>query len=324
MRHLLRWIQPLLVVAAAAFIVIFLANQWPELRAHEWQINPRLLALAALLLLASWAVEIQLWRGLLATVGGHLPYLAAARIWFLSAVVRYVPGNVWQPLSMTLYCQRRGIRPEVTVTGVALYQVVILLAAAPIAALYFWLSGNWGLLTDIVGRGSTPILLLVMLPFVLFILRPDLLLALLNWMLVRVGRERLNVKLGRGTLLWMLLIAAFDWLLWGLTFAALTFAINLYTPAQMSALAPHLVAAYAIAYSVGFLSVITPSGFGVREGALYLLLATVLPGTVVTVAALAMRVWTMAGEILMALIAAAAPEGAPVLPAPALEERARP
>ena len=309
MRALLRWVQPLLAVAAAVSIIAYLASQWPDLRSHQWHLSARWLAAAAVLLLASWAVEIQLWRALMRSLGGHIAYVPAARIWFLSAVVRYVPGNIWQPLSMTLYGQRLGIRPEVTVTSVALYQLVILLAAGPLAALYFWLTGNWGLLTQTVGRASTPLLLLALFPALLFILWPGLLLRLLNWMLARVGRPALEQGLGRLSLLGMLLIAAFDWLLWGLTFATLTWAINDYTQAEMINLAPHLVASYAIAYSIGFLSLITPSGFGVREGALYLLLATVMPGTVVTVAALAMRVWTMLGEVIMALLAAAVGDG---------------
>ena len=86
---------------------------------------------------------------------------------------------------------------------------------------------------------------------------------------------------------------------------------------RSGALAPHLIAAYAIAYSVGFLSIITPSGFGVREGALYLLLVTVMDPAVVTVAALAMRFWTMIGEVTMAILATVTEPHAP--PAPAAE-----
>ena len=51
--------------------------------------------------------------------------------------MRYVPGNIWQPLSLTLYSRRYGVPAEATVTSIALYQVMILLAAAPLAAIYF-------------------------------------------------------------------------------------------------------------------------------------------------------------------------------------------
>jgi hypothetical protein len=40
----------------------------------------------------------------------------------------------------------------------------------------------------------------------------------------------------------------------------------------------------------------------VREGAFYLLLAPVVGGGLITVAALAMRLWNIIGEVIMALI----------------------
>ncbi|MEZ4712859.1 MAG: hypothetical protein R3A44_37065 [Caldilineaceae bacterium] len=101
-----------------------------------------------------------------------------------------------------------------------------------------------------------------------------------------------------------LLLASADWMLWGASFAAITFALAAYSSAQMQMLLPHLLASYAIAYAVGFISFITPSGFGVREGAFYVLLAPLLGGGPITVAALAMRIWTTLGEIVMAGVSA--------------------
>jgi uncharacterized membrane protein YbhN (UPF0104 family) len=101
-------------------------------------------------------------------------------------------------------------------------------------------------------------------------------------------------------LLLLLLIAMLDWLLWGAAFAALAFAVTAFAPDEMRALLPHLVAAYSVAYTIGFLSIVTPSGLGVREGAFYLILAPVMGGGVVTVTALAMRLWTTLGELVAA------------------------
>jgi hypothetical protein len=145
-----------MMVAAAIFIGLWLAGEWPALRAHAWQLQGGWLVLSAFLMLASWGVEIALWQSIIATLGGRMGYLPGARIWFKSAVVRYVPGNIWQPLSMTLQAQQQGVRAEVTVTSVVLYQGIILMAAAPIAAIYFWLTGNWGLLTAAVAGRSIP------------------------------------------------------------------------------------------------------------------------------------------------------------------------
>ena len=87
-------------------------SQWEELRAHTWELQPGWLLASALLLLASWAMEIGIWQHLLRLVGGRLPYAPAVRIWFLSAIVRYIPGNIWQPLSMTLQASVGACAPR--------------------------------------------------------------------------------------------------------------------------------------------------------------------------------------------------------------------
>jgi uncharacterized membrane protein YbhN (UPF0104 family) len=92
--------------------------------------------------------------------------------------------------------------------------------------------------------------------------------------------------------------------LWGATFAAFTFGVTGVGAADRASLAPSLIAAYPIAISVGIVTLITPSGLGVREGALILLLAPRLDGAVVTLVALAMRLWTTCGELLVALVSA--------------------
>lgn len=302
----LRRLQPVFMVLALLFVAGLLRSQWDQLQNYQWRLSPGWLVVSGLLLLASWAMEVGIWRSLLALVGGPMDYGPALRIWFLSAVMRYIPGNIWQPLSMTVRCQGWGVRPEATLTSVALYQAIILLAVAPITALYIAVSGETGLglLGDFL-RGTAPWLVAAtLIPVVAFLVRPQWLMALINWGLHKIGREMLDARLTSRRLLALLGVAAVNWLLWGASFAALTFGLSQYSPAQMGELLPFLVLSYPIAYAIGFLSFITPSGFGVREGAFYLLLAPLMGGGVVTVAALAMRVWTTIGELIMAGISA--------------------
>src|SRR5262245_25497666 len=100
MLRIIQRLQPLFLALALLFIVLLLRSQWAELSHHTWHLNPAWLLVSAIFLLASWALEIQIWRQLLAVVGSRLSYWPAVRIWFLSAILRYVPGNIWQPLSM--------------------------------------------------------------------------------------------------------------------------------------------------------------------------------------------------------------------------------
>jgi uncharacterized membrane protein YbhN (UPF0104 family) len=303
--------QPIFVLLALGFMALLLRSQWEELQNYTWRIDLRWLAVSAGAMVAAWSVEIVIWRWLLRTVGSHLPYWHAARIWFLSAIVRYIPGNIWQPLSITILSERRGVKPEATLVSVVLYQVITILAVAPIAAAYFAVTSNWGVLTDLLAGAAPGLIALALTPVVVFIVRPGLLIELVNWALRRMGRPRLPIGLSRATLIALMTIAIANWLIWGMAFCALAFGISQYAPAQIWALAPHLIVIYPVAYAVGFISFLTPSGLGVREGALYLLLAPLVGGGAVTVLALAMRVWTMLGELLAAGVGALFPDRAP-------------
>jgi hypothetical protein len=64
-----------------------------------------------------------------------------------------------------------------------------------------------------------------------------------------------------------------------------------------------VVAAYAAAYAVGFLALLTPAGLGVREGVLVVALAPVLPAGPALVVALVSRLWMMLVELAGAAVA---------------------
>jgi glycosyltransferase 2 family protein len=304
---LMKWLhraQPMLVVVSLLLIVFLLRNQWELLRAQPWRLHPGWLALSGIFLLLAWSVEVNLWRWLLAVVGGRLAFGPAWRIWFITALVRYLPGSIWQPLSMTLYCQHWHIRPESTLMSMVLYQVIALLAVMPFAILYLVWGSNAALVTQALAGFAPGLIALGLAPVLIFLLKPDWLLVAVNWALRKAGREPLDARLSRSALAGQMALGSVSWFFWGLSFAALTLALRPYSFSEMVRVTPVLVAAFPIGYAIGFLSLITPSGFGVREGAYYLLLVPLLDAGTVTVAALVMRFWIILAEVLMAGIAA--------------------
>jgi len=63
---------------------------------------------------------------------------------------------------------------------------------------------------------------------------------------------------------------------------------------------PAMMGIYATAWTVGFLSVVTPGGLGIREGVLSLLLSAYLPPATATLVALLSRLWSLAAELVLA------------------------
>ncbi len=289
------WIRGAVLALALLFIGGLLRTQWEAIQGQPWQLRGERLALAAGLLSLAWLVEVLLWRRALHLWGGRLDLGQALYVWFASILVRYIPGNLWQPLGMTLLAQERGVRPVVTVASIALYQAVNLLSVLPFAALYLlWVDGEPRL-----GTGSGPEwLLLAGIPLLVLLLRPGWLLAALDRLLRGLGREPLRASLRARDLAALWFGGLVDWILWSGAFALLAWAV-LDLPGREEVWAG-LLTAYPVAYAVGYLSFVAPGGLAIREGALALLLAPVLgPGPGVLLA-LAMRTLQVLLEVLWA------------------------
>lgn len=297
-KRLIRLAQPLFLVLALIFIGLLVRAQWTELSAYEWRLHAGWLLLSGSLLIGSAFVEVAMWRAILAWVGGRLDYADAVRIWFASILVRYIPGNIWQPLGMTVLAQERGVRAAATVSSIAIYQAVSLLSVIPFLSGYLLAGGT---IAGVALPLPAPWLaILITAPVLIFLARPKWLIGALNFALVRLKRAPLTTQLGSGQLLRILLVAMGNWLLWGVAFTALTLSLHTFDPAQFRHVAPLLLVAYPIAYAIGYVSFLTPGGLAVREGALVLLLPIL--GVTVTVAALAMRLWQVVLELLIVAI----------------------
>src|SRR5262252_5431169 len=107
-------VQPVAIALAFALLAGLLRSQWDALKSLDWHLQPRWLALSGACIVGGWLVEVALWSRLVAILGGRLRYIRAVQFWFASAIVRYIPGNVWQPLSLAARCRAEGVRAETT------------------------------------------------------------------------------------------------------------------------------------------------------------------------------------------------------------------
>jgi len=286
-KHWKNLAQAMVLVIAASFLVALVAGQWSALQAYDWQLASGWAFLALIGLEITWLFELDTWRMILASLGAPLRYRQAAPIWFLSNIVRYIPGNIWQFLGMAELAREAGVPRLITLTSIVLHQVISTAVGVVLAACYFALFDDGDRL-----RTIRPLLLIV--PFGLLLLQPRILESLLNWLLRKAGRPPIRVLL-TGRQIWLLIGRYLVvWTMMGLSFTALVCAL---TPIEWPAM-PYLVAAWAAAYVIGYLTLLTPAGLGVREGALAVLLFPILPPGVAAVIAITARLWMVAGEVL--------------------------
>ena len=297
-----RVLQIGLPVIILALFLYQVKKNWADLTAYTFQWNPWLLALAFLGFMLQELSYGLIWRAILARLGSHLGLRVCLRIYLASEFVRYIPGNVWHVLTRILWVGKYGVSRPVAFASMAI-ELITKLAAGMLVfsmSLLFW--QDYGKVGSLL-RGSLLDILGVAGIIALFIgLHPRVLNGVLNWALRRMKREPIQLTLRYSDILLITLAWCASWIVAGSAFYILMLA--LWSAAPLVAW-PICIGIYAIAWDIGFVSFITPSGLGVREAAIVGLfaLALPLPAGLASIMALLSRLVSTLAEVVCVSIA---------------------
>lgn len=288
-------------MVAAALLIWFvgkaLASQWTTFRAQPLatDVSAMALALSALTVLATYALLVQVWRRLLAGAGATIGFGAAARIWSISNLWRYVPGKVWQIGAMSALAQRERVSP-VAAAGTAILSTVLNIATG--LALAVLLAGplleRWRPGT----RGAA--ILLVLLATLGLVALPFVLPRLAATAAKITGREVSLTPPSRGAVAFATAGNVVSWLTYGLAFLWLVRGLL----GTSGGAAWQYVAVFTASYVVGYLFLLVPGGIGPREAVMLWLLTafdltTEKQALLVTVAS---RLWLTLLELVPGLL----------------------
>ncbi|MGH2981215.1 MAG: lysylphosphatidylglycerol synthase domain-containing protein [Solirubrobacterales bacterium] len=291
-RHgaLRRALTALLVLAAFAFLGLAVARDWGALRDYDWSLRPVRLFLSLPPLIGAFCIGVLTWHRTLLALGGQVvPFPLLLRIWFLSSLARYIPGKIWQFVGTARMAADAGLPAPLLLTSLLLSMGFNVIAAGVVGAA---LLPEAGFLPD---HWRAP-LLLVALAIAALATSPTLLNACLRLVPRALHRSVLSWQARWSTGLWLLLLAAAGWLVYGAGFWLFVGAI---TTAEPATFAP-LTAANALAFLAGYLVVIAPAGLGARELSMAALLQPILGvgAGMAALIAIASRLWVVAGELL--------------------------
>lgn len=284
-----RFVGPALVALVAVFLGRALIGSWSEVNDYEWRFDPSYLALSVVLIFCYYAQQWGGWRLVMRSFGDPLARSESVAIWFASILGRYVPGSVAMVAGRVVMCKRRGIPARDTLASMVYENALILISALLVAAasVPFWPPFEYR---------AYALLLVLLAPLGLALLHPALFKKVSDAALLRLGREPLAKTLPFGRVLVLLLYYAGGWVLLGLAFTALASSV---VPVEFAEIAL-FVGGYAFAWEVGFLSLVTPSGLGVKEGALFLVLALILPIPAALAIVVLSRLWQTLAEVVAA------------------------
>ncbi len=292
-----------LPVVVLALCIYAIRQDWNKLTAHHFQWNFWLLALSFVGFIAQEVSYGLIWRNVLARLGTRIDLRTSLRIYLASEFVRYIPGNVWHVLTRILWVSKYGVPRPVAFASMTVELITKLSAGVLIFAvsLLFW--RDVAAIQTILHGSPIIIILGILLILALLIgLHPRILNSLLNLALRVLKRDPIVLTLRYSDILLITLAWCASWIIAGSAFYVMLLALWPTTP--LAAL-PICIGIYAIAWDVGFVSFITPSGLGFREGtvvALFLALPFV-PTAVAAVIAILSRLVSTLAELLCVSIA---------------------
>lgn len=274
-----RVLQIGLPLAILVFFLGQLKNDWSNLTAHTFQWNLWLLGLAFVGFMLQELSYGLIWQAILARLGHRLDLRLCLRIYLASEFVRYIPGNVWHVLTRILWAGKYGVSRPIAFASMTIELITKLAAGALVFAvsLLFWHDLGVGAINQVSTINQAPMVVIVgvaMILALLVVLYPRVLNWLLNLALHLLKRDPVILTLRYVDILLIALAWSVSWLVAGSAFYVLLLALWPGTP--LVAL-PICIGIYAIAWDIGFVSFITPSGLGFREAAIVGLFALALP-----------------------------------------------
>jgi uncharacterized membrane protein YbhN (UPF0104 family) len=269
-----RVIQIGLPIVVVALFLRYISGVWHDLTAHTFHWDPWLLALAFFGFVLQELSYGLIWRAVLIRLGHRLKLRVTLRIYLASEFVRYIPGNVWHVLTRILWVSKYGVSRPVAFASMTVELITKLAAGVLIfaASLLFWhdISAVGSLL-----HGSLVMIVgIATIVALLVILYPPVLNGLINLALRVLKRQPVTLALRYGDILLVTLAWCGSWLIAGCAFFVLL--LGIWPSAPLAAL-PVCIGIYAIAWDIGFLAFITPSGLVFREGAIVALFALAFP-----------------------------------------------
>lgn len=212
------------------------------------------------------------------------------RVYFLSSLATYIPGSIWMVASRIQLNSQRGASVLFTSTGMA-YESVLFVWSSCLVGSYMAVQ----VFPNRVWEIGIVVVALIVLSLVA--IHPAIVAALEG----RLGRwgTKLVIRVSYLNSLLLLVVAIMIFLVGGVShfFLVRTFHSSL----PLSTL-PKITSAFALAWTIGYLTPIAPSGLGVRDGILMALFAMWMPTPIVVVVTLASRLLLALEDVIWAAV----------------------
>lgn len=269
---------------ALFFIGKLIAPQFPTLLSHLHEISVPLLIYGVYCFLLFYFLRCYVWKRLLQERGHPISLKESCFLWASSELKRYIPGNIWSFLGRTLLFSERGV-PKKEIGKALIIEAELLVVSAAVVSLlslpflsHFALIPNW---------------VVTFSPWII-----------LAGILLYIFHGKMKIKhfifptYRPAEILFLIFLMAIGFVFFGLG--------HYFIIASFIALTPDLIwkltGFSVLVFLLGYLSLLTPAGFGVREGAMIFGLLKIMPSGAAAFVALFSRAILILSEVFFVLL----------------------
>ncbi len=289
-KRVIKWIlQGLLIAVIFYFLARNLYVNWNKIVEYDWNINYYFLASSLVLSIVGAFLIALGWNLILRVLGGRLGYKRALKIFFITDLAKYVPGKVWTIAGKIYLCTKEGISLAKTSASVVIQPLIQVITGILmfLVSLPFWTKTS-----DFMNKLY---FFFPLIPIGLVLLHPAIMTKLLNFVLTRLKQKPIELNTKYRDILLILLLWCGLWTLSGITYYFLIISVQSFPVSWL----PVTIGIFSIA---GVSQFLTPSGIGVLEGVLTVLLSLYLPVPIAILIALLARVWKTVTELVCVAI----------------------
>ena len=280
-------LQVVLMAVVLGFLAYYLRDVWADALPRLRDASLVDISIALALLAAYYLLFVLGWQWILAALGIKVGYRLALQAEMASMLAKYIPGAVWTPLARIVWLRRAGIDQSVVVFSSIMLEAGL---SAISGVLVFGLG-----LPFVSGADAPLIPLAIFAGIVALLIHPRIYKRLARVIHRRFGGGEPLLLTWSG-MFGLLAFYSVTWLVGG---SALFFLLRSVGGDPALSSIPYLGGTAAVGAIVAVLSVLAPSGLGVREGSMYGLLLAVTSSGVALGATLLNRFAITLVEILL-------------------------
>jgi glycosyltransferase 2 family protein len=289
------WIKHLqicFILAIFFFLVWGFYQGIQKTRDIKWSFEYPFLFLSIFFLVLALISQAWIWKVNLNIIGTNKSFKHIFKLFYLANMAGYLPGKIWSVLGVVHLAKKADI-PQ---TSAVLCTMVTLITCF-LAGLLFSAATLIGL--SAYGHGTSLGWIGVSLVFSLIILHPYVYNRILSLVAKFTGEKNVKAEFPLDGIVKSTLFYVVVWFFHGLSFSFLVLSLGDFTFRWFL----YCLGVMPLAYLAGYVVLLSPGGWGVREGAMVLLLKEFMPNYLAIAVSILSRLLSTILEVVFFLIA---------------------